>query len=103
MDENAGLRDEVDDVRQYIRRSNMRIYNVPTAAKENKEDVRKKVVGVINKAGLDISEAQIDRAHRIGYKNTKNDIETQPIIVKFLRFGDRTKFYRARKDLKKIS
>ena len=50
---------------------------------------------------MDIPNGSIDRAHRIGIvKNNRQGISSQPIIVKFKSFENRTKFYRGKKAIK---
>ena len=87
----------VDNNEQYSRRTCLRITNMPCEENESSEDVLRKVKKLITEeAELDIPEAVIDRAHRIGPRKNKK----QTAIVKFSTFRQRTLFYRARKKLK---
>ena len=91
---------KIDALEQYQRRNSVRLYGVPTVAKETSEMVLKKVFEIVSEAKLPIPENSIERAHRVGLaKKGDDDIETQPIIVKFNNFGHRTSFYNARKNL----
>ena len=96
---NSALSKNVDDLQQYIRRPNIRIFGVSVPDKESSEDVEKLVKNLINKYGMDIPDSSIDRAHRIGRIQKGNGKDTQPIIVRFTTFRDRTKFYKARKGI----
>ena len=51
---------------------------------------------MVNEAGVDIPNSNIDRAHRIGSKKDKK----QAIIVKFTTFRHCTLLFRARRKLK---
>ena len=97
------LEKKLDDLEQYTRRPNLRIYGVPIEAHESPATVEKKVIDIIKDCNIGIEVNSLDRAHRIGAKKTTGDtatITTQPIIVRFTSFRDRTKFYRKRKDIK---
>ena len=100
--ENNALSEEVDALQQYGRRRNLRIYGIPTRSKETEEDVCTEVKKIIDEAGMNIPHEAIDRAHRIGAVITKDDgFNVQPIIVRFTGFRNRTKFYKARKSIKR--
>ena len=64
--ENEKLIVRIDDLEQYQRRPCVRIYGIPTVARETSDDVRNKVSKLITDAKLDIKLSKIDRAHRIG-------------------------------------
>ena len=86
-----------DDLEQYGRRLCLRINGVKTEQRETPGDVLKKVKDVISANNLDIPDANIDRAHRIGPKTVEEGEEKRQIIVRFTTFRHRTKFYKARK------
>ena len=113
--ENIILRNQVDDLKQYIRRPNLRIFGVPLSPGEKSENVNELVETMVTSAGIHSS--SIDRAHRVGritarqitkdVVNSDDDevvekttIKYQPIIVRFTSFRDRTLFYKARKQVK---
>ena len=81
---------------QYSRRTCLRITNIPCEKDETSEKVLEKIKRLVNEAGVDIPDSNIDRAHRIGPKKEKK----QAIIVKFTTFRHRTLLYRARRKLK---
>ena len=60
------------------------------------EKVLEKVKRLVNEAGVDIPDSNINKAHRIRTKKDKK----QTIIVKFTTFRHRTLLYRARRKLK---
>ena len=81
---------------QYSRRTCLRITNIPCEKDETLEKVLEKVKKLVNEAGVDIPNSNIDRAHRIGSKKDKK----QAIIVKFTTFRHCTLLFRARRKLK---
>ena len=101
--ENIMLKKSVENLQQYVRRPNIRIFGVPVLPNESSEEVNKFVLGMITNNNIDIPISSIDRAHRIGKvvesRNHPNQ-KVQPIIVRFTSFRDRTVFYRARKSIK---
>ena len=102
MKEDYGLlKRELDDLNQYVRRPNLRIFGVSVKRNENSVDVERVVKKIIEDHEIDIPDSSIDRAHRIGkVKKYDDGSELQPIIVRFTSFRDRTRFYKARKDIK---
>ena len=101
MAQNIVLSRTVDDMQQYVRRQNVRIFGVKV---EEGEDCMALVHDLVQKNNVDIPKSSIDRAHRIGKKVTdKNGVLTQPIIVRFTSFRDRTIFYKKRKDIRRNS
>ena len=90
---------ELEDLQQYVRRPNLRIYGVPVVIDETSDMVETKVKTILNEL-LD-ERITIDRAHRIGrVKEDDEGNKSQPIIVRFPTFRERTVAYRARKTLK---
>eukprot|EP00111_Clytia_hemisphaerica_P011916 TCONS_00035001-protein len=96
-DKNAVLSSSVDFLskqndhqEQYSRRYCLRINGMEKSADESADKCVKKVVDLCNHLNLNISAADIDRAHRVGR-------EKQSMIVKFHSFGKRTALYKARK------
>ena len=100
-DDNVNLRRRVEELEQYTRRPNVRLFGIPTVLNETSTDVENFVKNMLVHYGTDISPASIDRAHRVGKrKKNRSGIEVQAIIVRFTTFRDRTKFYKLRKQLK---
>ena len=108
------LEKRIDDLEQYTRRPNLRIFGVPVSENESPRDVKSKVIDIITKNKIEIDPNSLDRAHRIGKEKqvsvvnqdaAGNDIltniTTQPIIARFGSFYARTQVYRKRMDIKK--
>ena len=91
-----------DSNEQYSRRTSVRINNIPLPVdgNETSNQVFAKVKSVIEESEADVSEAYLDRAHRVGKPFVDHDgTRKQQIIVKFSTWYHRTLFYRARKKL----
>ena len=84
-----------DDLEQYGRRLCLRLLDVDGDDTETSDDVFDKCTELFSKLELDIPEACIDRANRIGKKKPGR---VRPIIVRFTTWRHRTMFYRKRKD-----
>ena len=100
-----------DDLEQYGRRNNLRIFGMP----ENKdEDTDELVISVAAKLGLRLTPAEIDRSHRTGKpKGRQGQNQTngqqggrpkdhpRPILVKFTSYKPRHNMITRRRSLKK--
>lgn len=104
--QNELLQSKVEDLEQYGRHTSLRIFNVPTKAKESAEDVRSAVVKMIKDADIEIDVKEVDRAHRIGMEVEREmngkKTKVQPIIVKLRTFRTRTHVYRQKKRIHNI-
>ena len=85
-----------------MRRPNLRIYGVPLGKNETASVVETKVKDIISNVLGDVEPSiRIDRAHRVSkVKVGENGTRTQPIIVRFPTFKERTLVYNARKQIK---
>ena len=100
-EENKVIRMEPEDVQQYVRKQNVRILGVNVIKNETSAAVESVVKQLMHDSNMVIPNVAIDRAHRVGkVKKEMNGNATQPIIVRFTSFRDRTRFYEARKDIK---
>ena len=98
------LEERLDRAEQYSKRPCLRIHGVPVAAKgtvETNEKVMKIVQDVHAEIKVPFNEKNIDRAHRVGQKLTKDGKTTQSIIVKFSNWNARCAFYRSRPTMSK--
>ena len=102
--ENKSLRDRVemlearaDASEQYSRRNCLRIAGVPEDANEN-TDVY--IIDLARAIEADVSLDDIERSHRVG-KQIASSSRPRDIIVKFLSYRTRRKFYGARTKTKK--
>ena len=90
----AKVERQVNDVQQYIRRYDLRIFNVPIDDLET-QNISDWVLNYFTqRLKVDISEESIDRAHRVG---RVKDGKTQ-IIVRFISWSPRCKVFRNRKN-----
>lgn len=88
--DNKALNSEMDDLRQYSRRNNLRIFGF-----EHGGDTDAALIEFFNeKIGVNVKEADIDRSHLIGKSATKH------IIVKFTNYRTRRLILQNRKKLK---
>ena len=92
---------KIDQLEQYGRRQCLRIEGVPFKKEEDSDVVLSKVKELIVESGIEVPDACLDRAHRIGkpYFDSK-DKKYQSIIVKFSTFRHRTLLYKNRKKIK---
>ena len=96
----ARLENSMDDQEQYQRRLCLRIDGIPPVAQgkeESREQCLKKVKAVFNELKVNIPDAVIDRAYRIGQVKTVAGKRTRQMIVRFTTWRHRTALYRARK------
>lgn len=84
----------MNDLQQYSRRMNLRVYKIP---EENKEDCSKKIANIITeKMGVSVTESDIDVAHRSGIKGDK----PRPILVRFKTRSKRDEVFQNKSRLK---
>lgn len=87
--DNKALNCEMDNLRQYSRRNNLRIFGLESAG-----DTDSTLIKFFNeKLGLDVNKTDIDRSHMIG-RSTKH------LIVKFTTYNARRLILLNRKKLK---
>ena len=91
------LEERVYNGEQYSRRLCLRMYNIDLPPPGTKEDCMKKVKKVLRELDCGVKIDAVDRAHRIGPRETVEGKEKQQMIVKFKTFNERTAVYRARK------
>ena len=90
-----------NDSEQYSRRQSLRLHGVHRKKGESAEDCLQIVKNITEheKLKLEIPDAVIDRAHRIG---TGRDGKPPAIIFKFTTWRHRTRLYRKREDIYKL-
>lgn len=90
-----------DDLEQYQRRTNLRVFGVPEVRDENTDQL---VLDVVNtKMGLDLPLAAIDRSHRVGRRpqpGPDGKMRHRPIIVRLVSYRDRRSIFQSKKKLK---
>ncbi|CAB4025447.1 Hypothetical predicted protein, partial [Paramuricea clavata] len=104
---NETLHLEIDNLEQYGRRNCLLFHGVKeqegAATRSQTENTDAIVVSIMKeKLGLEISEADLDRSHRLGRKvpNVQSRPRPRPIIVKFLSYNIRSQVYRNKRILK---
>jgi hypothetical protein len=104
---NETLHLEIDNLEQYRRRNCLLFHGVReqegAATRSQTENTDAIVVSIMKeKLGLEISEADLDRSHRLGRKvpNVQPHPRPRPIIVKFLSHNIRSQVYRNKRKLK---
>ena len=92
-----------DDLEQYGRRVCLRVSGIKPTPHETSEDVLEKCIKSWEDCGIQIPDAVIDRAHRLGpprFDKVTNN-EYQSAIIKFTTFRHRTLIYNKRKEIEK--
>ncbi|KAK3917579.1 Protein unc-13-like protein C [Frankliniella fusca] len=89
----AEMKSRLEECEQYARRNCLRIFGLPEKPNEKTDEL---VVDLAVKLGINISETQIDRSHRVGKPGTK----PRPIIVKFIGYATRKAVFTSKKTLK---
>ncbi|XP_031340990.1 uncharacterized protein LOC116169102 [Photinus pyralis] len=86
--ENVKLATELDELKQYSRRNNIRVFGIPETSGENVED---KFLSVTkDRMSIVLMPNEIERCHRIGKKiNNK----PRPVIIKFMSYKTKALLY----------
>ena len=102
MEKNRDLLErKIDDNESYHRRQSLRITGIPynqNGQKETEIECLNKVKAEVAKLGVNLSDCEFDRAHRIGAikKDRAGNILPNPMIVRFTSWRARTAVYRSR-------
>ena len=93
------LEREQNDLQQYTRRWNLRVYKVPEDKAESADDCISKVCSIFSdKVGVPVNAADIEVAHRVGQRSSSG---SRPIIVRFFDRKKRDEVLRNRCNLKR--
>ena len=99
-DSNEALTSQLDDLEQYTRRTNIRIYGIPESNEENadlREDTDILAMNFVKaELGVDHKPEDISRSHRIGKRSSK----PRPIIVRLSRHNTKVEILQKRRVLK---
>ena len=87
----------MDQQEQYSRRNCLLIHGITEGNQENTDDLALEVFR--EKLDFELTERDLGRTHRIS-KNDKKSNRPRPVIVKFIRYNDRTKVFSKKKQLK---
>jgi hypothetical protein len=91
------LEESLDEMEQYQRRNNIRISGIP---EEAGEDTDKLVVKLAETLGCSVTEADIDRSHRVGSRDLGSGVGPRPLLVKFVSYKSKRSLITSRKELK---
>ena len=94
-DDNYRLSQEVDDLEQYTRRTNVRIYGVAEQPEENTDNLA--VDFFKSELNVDVASNDISRSHRVG---KKSGAKPRPIIVRFTKHNTKVAAMSRRRVLK---
>ena len=94
-DDNYRLSQEVDDLEQYTRRTNVRIYGVAEQAEENTDNLAMDFFK--SELNVDVASNDISRSHRVG---KKSGAKPRPIIVRFTKHNTKVAVMSRRRVLK---
>ena len=87
----------LDNQCQYSRRNCLLIHGLKESNSENTDNLA--IKNLNEHIGTSLTSADIDRSHRLG-KKKEPGTKPRPIIVKFLRYNDRSKVFKNKKRLK---
>ena len=89
---------ELNDLQQYSRRWNLRVFKVPEKEKETAVDCTAKVCTIFSdKVGIPITASDIEVAHRTGQRSSTR---ARPILVRFFDRKKRDSVITSRRNLK---
>ena len=89
---------ELNDLQQYSRRWNLRVFKVPEKEKETAADCTAKVCAIFSdKVGIPITASDIEVAHRTGQRSSTR---ARPILVRFFDRKKRDSVITSRRNLR---
>jgi len=95
------LKCRTDDVEQYTRRNNLRVFGIPETPGE---DTDRLIVNLAKEQlGVDLPLEAIERSHRVGSRPAARQggrERHRPVIVRFCSYRDRRRVFQAKKKLK---
>ena len=93
---------KLEELEQYGRRVCLRVSGMKTVPNEKPDDVLRKCVDSWEQCGIQVPDACIDRAHRIGrpYTDKTTKEEHQGVIIRFTTHRHRTLVYHNRRAIK---
>ena len=91
------LDEQLDDLEQYTRRTNIRIFGIPEPTGTDPENTDAKAIDFFaNQLGITVSSDHITRSHRTG----KRGRTPRPIIVRLVHHNMKVQLLRKRRELK---
>lgn len=89
---------KLDELEQYGRRENLRIYGIPENSGEN-DDGESVLMSLADTLSISLTKNDVQRVHRLGQKRNK----PRPIIARFVNYQKRNEFFLAKSKLKETS
>jgi hypothetical protein len=86
-----------DQVEQYTRRDNLRLFGIP---EEDHEDLEQKIIEIAKSINVDLCKDDFSVAHRLGPKTGPGSGKHRAIIVRFVRRKKRNELLANKKHLK---
>lgn len=90
----TNMSQETDDIRQYLRRNNLRIFGIPES---NDESTDQLVLKVARDIDVPMKLSDIDRSHRVGKPGGQHP---RAVLCKFVSYAVRRQFIAKRRQLK---
>ena len=90
---------KIDELDQYNRRENLRIHGIQEND-SNRDDGEEVVMKIAEELNIGITALDIQRAHRLGKRNSNSVAKPRPIIVRFISYKKRNEFMYAKSKLK---
>lgn len=87
------LEESVDNAEQYSRRNCLRVTGLPESENENTDDL---ILNLARSIDVELTVQDIDRSHRLGRPISGVSPRPRDIIVKFISYRSRAKFYKNR-------
>lgn len=92
---------KVDELEQYQRRNNLRVFGIPERKDEDTDGI---VLGLLrDKLAIDLPLERVERTHRVGRPRPPGDdgeTRPRPIIIRFRSYRDRRDVFSRKKGLK---
>ena len=95
---NQKLEAKVDHLKQYTRRTNIRIFEIKEQTGEDTDHLVKEFCKY--KLGIVLNNENISRSHRIGPKRMTNAIRPRPIIVRLTQHNKKVEILKKRRSLR---
>ena len=90
---------KIDELEQYDRRENLRIHGIQETDSD-RDDGEEVVMKIAEELNIGITALDIQRAHRLGKRNSNSVAKPRPIIVRFISYKKRNEFMYAKSKLK---
>lgn len=87
------LEESADNAEQYSRRNCLRVTGIPESENENTDDL---ILNLARSIDVELTVQDIDRSHRLGRPTNGVSPRPRDIIVKFVSYRSRAKFYKNR-------